>query len=47
MTDSEVDEYVTKGAARQAAVALTGSFASWQVAVAELPAAPLEAQIVE
>ena len=41
------DEYVTKGAAMQAAAALTGSFPSWEVAVAELPAAPLEAQIVE
>jgi xylulokinase len=43
----EFDEYVTKGAAMQAAVALTGSLPSWQVAVAELPATPLEAQIVE
>ncbi|WP_437774004.1 FGGY family carbohydrate kinase [Arthrobacter sp. KNU40] len=43
----EFDEYVTKGAAMQAAAALTGSFPSWHAAAAELPSATLEAQIVE
>jgi xylulokinase len=41
-----LDEYVTKGAAMQAAAALTGSFPLWPVAKAELPAAPLKEQIV-
>jgi xylulokinase len=43
----EFDEYVTKGAAMQAAAALVGSFPSWHVVTAELPTAPLQTQIVE
>lgn len=43
----EFDEYVTKGAAMQAAAALVGSFPSWHVVTAELPTAPLQSQIVE
>lgn len=43
----EFDEYVTKGAAMQAAMALTGSFPSWPTAKAELPSEALEAQIAE
>jgi xylulokinase len=43
----EFDEYVTRGAAMQAAAALVGSFPSWHVITAELPAAPLQSQIVE
>lgn len=33
----EPDEYVTKGAAMQAASALTGSFPTWPATAAELP----------
>ena len=40
-----LDEYVTKGAAIQAASALTGSFPAWTVAVEELPRIPLEKRI--
>lgn len=43
----EFDEYVTKGAAMQAAAALVGSFPLWHVVTAELPTAPLQSQIVE
>lgn len=43
----EFDEYVTKGAAMQAAAALVGSFPTWQAVMAELPTAPLQAQIIE
>lgn len=41
----ELDEYVTKGAAMQAASALTGAFPSWSVAFDQLPRRPLEQQI--
>ena len=41
----ELDEYVTKGAALQAASALRGSFTTWPVAVRELPRVPLEKDI--
>ena len=41
----ELDEYVTKGAAMQAASALTGAFPAWTVAVEEFPSIPFEAQI--
>lgn len=41
----EQDEYVTKGAAMQAASALSGSFPAWKVGVRELPCTPLEEQI--
>lgn len=41
----ELDEYVTKGAALQAASALTGTFPAWTVAVSELPRIPLHEQI--
>jgi xylulokinase len=41
----ELDEYVTKGAAMQAASALTGSFPAWTVAVEELPRVPVEKRI--
>jgi xylulokinase len=39
------DEYVTKGAAMQAAAALTGTFPTWPVATRELPPAPPQPQI--
>ena len=41
----EFDEYVTKGAAMQAAAALDGAFPSWELAATELPRAQLEPQI--
>ncbi|MGO1735372.1 MAG: FGGY family carbohydrate kinase [Leucobacter sp.] len=41
------DEYVTKGAAMQAAAALTGAFPSWSAAHTELPQLPLETQVGE
>jgi len=41
----ELDEYVTKGAAMQAASALTGAFPTWSVAFEQLPRRPLERQI--
>jgi xylulokinase len=43
----DVDEYVTKGAAMQAAVTLTGAFPSWHVAMSELPKAPMQPHITE
>jgi len=43
----ELDEYVTKGAAMQAAAALLGSFPTWPVTLTELPEAPLEVRIGE
>ncbi|MFB2585157.1 FGGY family carbohydrate kinase [Herbiconiux liukaitaii] len=43
----EPDEYVTKGAAAQAASTLTGSFPTWPVSLTELAAAPLEPSIVQ
>ncbi|MDN5655398.1 MAG: hypothetical protein L0G46_09995 [Kocuria sp.] len=36
----EVDEYVTKGAAMQAACAISGQFPDWSVSSAELPVVP-------
>lgn len=42
-----LDEYVTKGAAMQAAAALTGAFPEWTVATSELPPALLQPQIGE
>jgi xylulokinase len=41
----ELDEHVTKGAAMQAASALTGTFPGWTVAVEELPRVPIEERI--
>lgn len=41
----ELDEYVTRGAAMQAASALTGAFPTWKVSVHELPCRPVEHQI--
>ena len=41
----DLDEYVTKGAAMQAAAALTGSFPAWTVDVHELPRLELQEQI--
>jgi xylulokinase len=41
----EADEYVTKGAAMQAACALTGDFPDWSVGMRELPAVPREPAI--
>jgi xylulokinase len=43
----EFHDYVTKGAAMQAAAALVGSFPSWQVVTTELPTAPLQSQIAD
>lgn len=43
----EVDEYVTKGSAMQAACTLTGRFPSWRVRVRELSPAPREPAITE
>jgi len=43
----EPDEYVTKGAAMQAAVTLSGSFPTWAVSMDELPKASLQPQITE
>lgn len=40
-----LDEYVTKGAAMQAACALTGAFPTWAVSTTELPRNPVEPQI--
>jgi xylulokinase len=40
-----IDEYVTKGAAMQAASTLTGAFPDWHVARRELPTAPLQEHI--
>jgi xylulokinase len=42
-----LDEYVTKGAAMQAAAALTGTFPKWAIATTKLPHAPLQPQIVQ
>lgn len=42
-----LDEYVTKGAAMQAAIALTGSFPSWPVATDNLPSTALEPKVAE
>ncbi|WP_263299375.1 FGGY family carbohydrate kinase [Leifsonia poae] len=39
------DEYVTMGAAMQAASTVLGSFPEWHVDMTELPATPLESQI--
>lgn len=41
----EFDEYVTKGAAMQAAAVLDGAFPSWPLAATELPRVALELQI--
>ena len=41
----ELDEYVTEGAAMQAASALTGSFPAWPVAVEKLPRLAFEPRI--
>ena len=41
------DEYVTKGAAMQAAVTLTGEFPTWAVSAVELDMAPMEPRITE
>lgn len=41
------DEYVTKGAAMQAASTLTGSFPSWPLSMTELPETSLEPRIGE
>lgn len=43
----EPDEYVTKGAAMQAASTLTGEFPSWPVTMIELPTAENQPQITE
>jgi xylulokinase len=43
----EPDEYVTKGAAMQAASTLTGEFPSWPVTMNELPGTTLQPQITE
>lgn len=43
----ELDEYVTKGAAMQAAAAIDGTFPQWTVAVGELPQSSHESQIEE
>lgn len=43
----QTDEYVTRGAAMQAAGALEGAFPTWPVVVEELPVVPLEKQIGE
>lgn len=43
----ELDEYVAKGAAMQAAAALDGAFPGWTVAAAELPHTSHESQIEE
>jgi xylulokinase len=43
----EIDEYVTKGAAMQAASTLTGGFPDWHVARRELPSAPREERIMQ
>jgi xylulokinase len=43
----ETDEYVTKGAAAQAASALDGSFPRWEVGVRGLPAVGVEKQIAQ
>lgn len=43
----ELDEYVTKGAAMQAAAVLDGQFPEWAVAVTELPRTGHEPQIEE
>ena len=40
-----LDEYVTKGAAMQAASALTGAFPDWSIMFDQLPTRPLEPQI--
>ncbi|ROS48900.1 xylulokinase [Frigoribacterium sp. PhB160] len=42
-----LDEYVTKGAAMQAAAALTGDFPAWPISISELVPRPLEEQINE
>ncbi len=41
----ELDGYVTRGAAMQAASALTGAFPTWKVVGHELPCRPVEHQI--
>ncbi|QUY61632.1 FGGY family carbohydrate kinase [Gulosibacter molinativorax] len=41
-----VDEYVTRGAALQAACALEGDFPSWPVTVEEMPPAPMDRQVI-
>jgi xylulokinase len=41
------EEYVTKGAGMQAALALSGSFPAWTVATVDLPRAALQTQIGE
>ncbi|NQX36417.1 FGGY family carbohydrate kinase [Herbiconiux sp. VKM Ac-2851] len=43
----DADEYVAKGAAMQAAGALTGVFPAWDVELRELPRAPLAARITD
>lgn len=42
-----LDEYVTKGAAMQAAAALSGAFPTWGMSTAPLPAADHEPRIVQ